>query len=109
MKRVSAGGGVSFSTSGGEPLLVVLLFASVVLSVVLGLLLVARLSRGYRRTGSYHLLALGVGLLFVVPVPKALNLAVSTATDLATPVVESATAGSQLAGLIAILYAIYAD
>ncbi|MEE6209878.1 hypothetical protein U3A55_06910 [Salarchaeum sp. III] len=100
-------GGVSITTSGGTPLLVFGLFLSVALATLLGGVLVVRIGRGYRRTGSRHLLALGVGFLFVVPVPKLLNLSLSTATTLSSEVVSLVGSVAQLLGFSVILYAIY--
>ncbi|GAA0657582.1 DUF7521 family protein [Salarchaeum japonicum] len=100
-------GGVSVTTSGGTPLLVVGLFFSVALATVLGGVLVVRIGRGYRRTGSRHLLALGVGFLFVVPVPKLLNLSLSTGTALSYDAIALGASVAQLLGFAVILYAIY--
>jgi hypothetical protein len=100
------------ATTDGGVLQVLALFAGVFLSVLVALLLSVRVVQGYRNTGSRHLLALGVGLLLLVPAPKLLNLGIATAAGGAGGVgvlIDVSMAVCRIGGLGTILYAIYAD
>lgn len=87
----------------------VALFAGVFVAIAVGTVLSVRVMRGYRRTGSTHLLALGVGLLLLVPLPKLLNLGLTTFLGATSAQVGIAMAVCRLGGLTTILYAIYAN
>jgi hypothetical protein len=85
------------------------LFAGVFVAIAVGTVLSVRVMRGYRRTGSTHLLALGTGLLLLVPVPKLVNLGLTTLVGAASAEVGIAMAVCRLGGFATILYAIYGD
>lgn len=97
---------VPLSTGGG--LVAVSLFAGVFVSIALALLIVVRAFQGYRRTKSRRLLALAVGLLLIVAVPKLANLGLANTTGVAPATITVLTGTSRVAGLGVILAAIYA-
>ncbi|WP_435347652.1 DUF7521 family protein [Haloarchaeobius sp. HRN-SO-5] len=96
------------TTTGGPAVLVLALFTGVFVSVALAGVIAYRAYVGYRRTRSTRLLALSVGLLLVVVVPKLTNIALSTAAVVETDVVLTVTALVRLVGLGVVLYSIYA-
>ncbi|MUV89882.1 hypothetical protein GJ629_08230 [Halapricum sp. CBA1109] len=93
---------------GAGQLTAVSLFAGVAVSVALALLIAVRAFGGYRRTRNRRLLALAVGLLCIVAVPKVVNIGLSAATELDPTLVNVLADGYRVAGLTVILVSIYA-
>jgi hypothetical protein len=97
------------STPSTALVVAVALFAGVFVATAVGIVLSLRVMRGYRRTGSTHLLALGTGLLLLVPFPKLVNLGLATFAGATSAQVGIVMAVCRLGGLGTILYAIYAN
>ncbi|WP_115864140.1 hypothetical protein [Halorussus litoreus] len=108
--NVAAGTTVSVplqTAVGGSESVVVLAFAGLLIATGLSMLVVVRLVQGYRRNGTRPMLYLGAGLALLVTAPMVLRLVLSNLV-VASPAVRSlATAGLEVLGLAAILYAIY--
>lgn len=92
---------------GGPGALVVAVIALLGLTTILSLLVAVRYVRNYRRTRARPVLMLAVGLLLLTAIPTAIQLAfanLGTGPDSYRILVTTA---AKLAGLLAILHAIY--
>lgn len=96
------------TATGGDTLVVTLALLTMAVAAVLGALVAVRAYRGYRGSGDPALLSLAVGIVLLSAGPTVLRFVVPTLTAIPALSLETATAGSQLLGLAAILYAIYA-
>lgn len=96
------------TTAGGDPTVVVLVFAALFVATVLSVYLALRLYRGYRDgDGGRSMAALGVGLVLLTTVPMVLRVVLAS-----TPGVDGTTrvllvTASELLGLIVILGVVY--
>lgn len=91
---------------GGSPLVVGLVLAALVLGAVLSLAIAYRLYVGYRGSGDRSMLAIAVGLLLLTTIPTGIRIAVPTVTDGEQTLRIVSTTVSELAGLLAIVYAV---
>lgn len=100
--------GVVLQTAvGGSATVVVLALAGLLVATGLSALVVVRLVRGYRRNGTRPMLYLGAGLGLLVTAPMVLRLVFANLVVVSPATRSLATAGLELLGLAAILYAIY--
>jgi len=95
------------TTVGGSGTVVGLAFVGLLVAMGLSVLVVAKLVRGYRRNGTRPMLYLGAGLALLVTAPWVLRLVLSNLVAVSPAARSLATAGLELLGLAAILYAIY--
>jgi len=93
--------------TGGSPALVAVVFGLLAVASVLSVAVTYRFARGYLRTGTRPLLLLACGLFFLAPAPIFARLVFANA--LATPDAYRilTTSGSELFGLLLVLYTIY--
>lgn len=96
---------VSQST-GGDPEVVLAVFAALLLATGLSLYLALRLYRGYRR-GSLDMLLLGIGLVLLTTVPMVLRFVLSNVPTVAPAWREVIATSVQLLGLFVILGVVY--
>jgi hypothetical protein len=81
--------------------------ASESLSLLLGLAISYIAYRGYRRNQSRPMLFVAVGFVLIVGVPALVFVVLSLGLGVPTPVVNSLSQASELAGLGAILYGLW--
>lgn len=84
-----------------------LAFLGAVLAVVLSVLVLARGLQGYRRSRDPGLPCLAAGIVLLSGGVVAVNLALTNVTGLDRSPIQVAANGTQLAGLVAVLAAIY--
>jgi hypothetical protein len=95
------------TTTGGDPVVVLLALAALFVATALSLYLAARLYRGYRDGGEPGMAVLGVGLVLLTTVPMILRVVLATAPDVSGTTRILAVTASQLAGLLLILGVVY--
>lgn len=93
----------------GETLRVLVVFATYLLGAVIGLLIAAKAWQGYRRNDSGPMLFLAAGIVLLTAVPAGLSLLLSNVGGVRESTIVLATNGSELVGLLAILYSLYGD
>jgi len=98
---------VQVDVTGGSAVLVVAVFALLAAASVLSLLVTYRFVRGYLRTGTRPLLFLASGLFLLTAAPIFARLAFVNVFELPGAYRTLITSGSELLGLLVILYTIY--
>jgi hypothetical protein len=88
---------------------VLVVYGTVLVTMVLGALITFRAYQGYRRNGSRPMLYLAVGLVFVTVVPPLVSVLLANLTALPGWAVVTAMAISQIVGLSSILYSLHRD
>lgn len=95
------------STTALTRLTTILVFLGAVLSIVLSLLVLLRALQGYRRTRDVGLLTLALGIALLSGGSVVLNLALTNATSIPHAAIQAVENLVELAGLVALLAAIY--
>lgn len=93
--------------TGGSPLVIALVFISLLLTVILSLAVAYLLLQGYRRNRDAGRLALAVGLVLLTTVPFVAQFVLTNVTSVPSITRSAVANASKFLGLVAMLYAIY--
>lgn len=93
--------------TGGSSVTVFAVFALLAIAAALSLLVTYRFASGYRRTGTRPYLFLAVGLFLLTAAPIFARLAFTNLVPVPGAYRSLITSGSELLGLLVILYTIY--
>ncbi|MFC6824564.1 DUF7521 family protein [Halopelagius fulvigenes] len=95
------------TATGGSSVVVTLAFLGLLLTGFLSLVVAYLVIRGYRRNRDRARLYLAVGLVLLTVGPFGIQLALTNFTDVSAVGRSAAANASKLAGLAAMLYAVY--
>lgn len=93
--------------TGGTSVLVIAVFVLLAIATVLSLIITYRFAKGYFQTGTRPFLLLATGLFLLTAAPIFARLVFANVTDLPAAYGMLLTSGSELLGLLIILYTIY--
>lgn len=93
--------------TGGSSLTVLVVFGLLAVATILSLLVTYRFADGYRRTGTRPYLFLASGLFLLTAAPIFARLALTNVVAVPGAYRTLITSGSELLGLLVILYTIY--
>ncbi len=97
------------TTTGGDPLVGLLVFLGQTLAFLLACWIVLRAYRGYQDSSAAALLWLAIGIALLSAAPTMTRFLLPTLTDLPSVTVQVVATTGELAGLLAILYAIFGN
>jgi hypothetical protein len=98
---------VQIQATGGSPTVVALALLGLLVTALLSLVVAYLVVRGYRRNRNRARLYLAVGLVLLTTVPIVLQFWLTNFTDVSAGGRSVAANASKLAGLAAMLYAVY--
>lgn len=97
------------TTTGGSPLVGILVFLGQTLAFLLACWIALRAYRGYQRSSAPALLWLAVGIALLSAAPTMTRFLLPTLTDLSSVTVQIVATSGEVVGLLAILYAIFGN
>lgn len=104
---IAAGTATPMQLTPGQGTLAVLTFLGLAVATALALVITYQAIRGYRGSGNRGLLFLALGIVLLAAVPILVRIVLVNATTVSPELRSVVTTTSELAGLAAILYAIY--